>query len=229
MPHYIIQKGVSLLNSALIGVRKLFSRSGQRSGQCLHRRGRSAWLVRARWRLCGALLLAAAALLPSCQHTRGEWHGDQRLIILGIDGMDPQLLKQFMQQGKMPNFFRLAEQGSFRLLTTSIPPLSPVAWSNLITGMNAGGHGIFDFIHRDPKTLEPYFSISHVEGPKHAIHLGSWVIPLGGGSAEQLRKGEAFWEILDQHGIPNTIFRMPSNFPPVKSKGSTLSGMGTPD
>jgi predicted AlkP superfamily phosphohydrolase/phosphomutase len=175
------------------------------------------------------LLSSAIALLLSCQRAGGDWHGEQKLIILGIDGMDPQLLKQFMREGKMPNFSKLAEQGSFRLLTTSIPPQSPVAWSNLITGMNAGGHGIFDFIHRDPKTLELYFSASRVEGPRHAIHLGSWVIPLGSGSAEQLRKGEAFWEILDQHGVPNTIFRIPANFPPVPAKGQTLSGMGTPD
>jgi len=143
--------------------------------------------------------------------------------------MDPQLLKQFMQEGKMPNFAKLAEQGSFRELTTSIPPQSPVAWSNLITGMDAGGHGIFDFIHRDPKTLQLYFSTSRVEGAKHAIHIGKWVFPLGGGSAEQLRKGKAFWEILDQYGVPNTIFRIPANFPPVRAKGQTLSGMGTPD
>jgi predicted AlkP superfamily phosphohydrolase/phosphomutase len=174
-------------------------------------------------------VFAGAAALLSCQRARGDWHGEHKLIILGVDGMDPQLLKQFMREGKMPNFSRLAEQGSFRLLTTSIPPQSPVAWSNLITGMNAGGHGIFDFIHRDPKTLELYFSASRVEGPKHAIHLGSWVIPLGGGSAEQLRKGKAFWEILDQHGVPNTVFRIPANFPPVPAKGETLSGMGTPD
>jgi len=151
------------------------------------------------------------------------------VIILGIDGMDPQLLRQFMREGKMPNFAKLAAQGDFRELTTSIPPQSPVAWSNLITGMNAGGHGIFDFIHRDPKTLALYFSASRVEGPKHAIHLGSWTIPLGGGSAEQLRQGKAFWQILDEHKIPNSIFRIPSNFPPVPAKGSTLSGMGTPD
>lgn len=68
-----------------------------------------------------------------------------------------------------------------------------------------------------------------MEGPKHAIHLGKWSIPLGGGSAEQLRHGTAFWQILDEHGIPNTIFRIPSNFPPVPAKGRTLSGMGTPD
>lgn len=181
------------------------------------------------WVLWVCLLFVAAALLPACRSARAEWHGGRRLIILGIDGMDPQLLQQFMREGKMPNFARLAAQGDYRQLTTSIPPQSPVAWSNLITGMNAGSHGIFDFIHRDPKTLGLYFSASRVEGPKHAIHLGNWTIPLGGGSAEQLRKGEAFWQILDRHGIPNTIFRMPSNFPPVAAKGKTLSGMGTPD
>jgi predicted AlkP superfamily phosphohydrolase/phosphomutase len=134
-----------------------------------------------------------------------------------------------MQEGKMPNFATLAQRGSFKRLTSSIPPQSPVAWSNMITGMNAGGHGLFDFIHRDPKTLALYFSASRVEAPKHSIHLGSWVIPLGSGSAEQLRRGKAFWEILDDHGIPNSVFRIPANFPPVPAKGETLSGMGTPD
>jgi len=148
---------------------------------------------------------------------------------LGIDGMDPQLLTRFMQEGKMPNFATLAQRGSFKRLTSSIPPQSPVAWSNMITGMNAGGHGLFDFIHRDPKTLALYFSASRVEAPKHSIHLGSWVIPLGSGSAEQLRRGKAFWEILDDNGIPNSVFRIPANFPPVPAKGETLSGMGTPD
>lgn len=169
-----------------------------------------------------------ALILVSCQ--RGSsWEGKHKLIVLGIDGMDPELLNQFMREGKLPNFARLAAQGSFRRLATSIPPQSPVAWSNLITGMDAGGHGIFDFIHRDPKTLEPYFSTSRVEGPKHTIHIGSWVIPIGAGRAEQLRKGKAFWEILDEHGIPNTVFRIPANFPPIPAKGETLSGMGTPD
>lgn len=179
--------------------------------------------------LSAVLLLGATLVLLACNRTRASWHGDKKLIILGIDGMDPQLLRQFMREGKMPNFAKLESHGDFRELITSIPPQSPVAWSNLITGMNAGGHGIFDFIHRDPKTMRLYFSASRVEGPKHSIHLGSWMIPLGGGSAEQLRQGQAFWQILDQHGVPNTIFRIPSNFPPVTAKGNTLSGMGTPD
>lgn len=178
--------------------------------------------------MAGALFFITLALV-SCRQDYGSERRTHKLIILGIDGMDPQLLRQFMREGRMPNFAKLAEQGSFRQLTTSIPPQSPVAWSNVITGMNAGGHAIFDFIHRDPKTLELYFSTSRVEGPKHVIHLGNWVIPLGGGRAEQLRKGKAFWEILDEHGVPNRVFRIPANFPPVPAKGRTLSGMGTPD
>src|ERR1700747_1657721 len=148
------------------------------------------------WLVCLLALCAVLTPLPSCERVRGGSldrssdlsSGSRKMIILGIDGLDPDLLTKFMAEGKMPNFVRLAEEGSFRKLTTSIPPQSPVAWSNLITGMNAGGHGVFDFIHRDPKTFQLYFSASKVEGPKHAIHLGTWSIPLGGGSAEQLRQ-----------------------------------------
>ena len=186
---------------------------------------------RKRLRLVCLLALCAAglSLFLSCQRARGGAVASRKMIILGVDGLDPDLLTKFMAEGKMPNFARLAEEGSFRHLTTSIPPQSPVAWSNVITGMNAGGHGIFDFIHRDPKTFQLYFSTSKVEGPKRSFHLGSWVIPLGSGSAEQLRHGKAFWEILDEQNVPNYVYRMPANFPPITAKGKTLSGMGTPD
>ena len=172
--------------------------------------------------------MAGALSLLSCQHAQRAANS-RKVIILGVDGLDPDLLTRFMAEGKMPNFARLAEQGSFKRLTTSIPPQSPVAWSNLITGMNAGGHGIFDFIHRDPKTFQLYFSTSKVEGPAHSFHVGKWVIPLGSGSAEQLRHGTAFWEILDENHIHNFVYRIPANFPPIDAKGKTLSGMGTPD
>jgi predicted AlkP superfamily phosphohydrolase/phosphomutase len=181
-------------------------------------------------RVCALLLcVMLPALFLSCQRAQGGAANGKKLIILGIDGMDPDLLTKLMAEGKMPNFARLAQQGSFRKLTTSIPPQSPVAWSNLITGMNAGGHGIFDFIHRDPKTFQLYFSTSKVEGPKHSWQIGNWVVPLGSGSAEQLRHGKAFWEFLDDRGIPNSVYRIPANFPPISAKGKTLSGMGTPD
>jgi predicted AlkP superfamily phosphohydrolase/phosphomutase len=175
-----------------------------------------------------ALCAAGLVALLSCQHAQGAANA-RKMIILGVDGLDPELLTKFMAEGKMPNFARLAEQGSFRRLTTSIPPQSPVAWSNLITGMNAGGHGIFDFIHRDPKNFQLYFSTSKVEGPAHSFSIGKWVIPLGSGSADQLRQGKAFWEILDEKRVHNFVYRIPANFPPIDAKGKTLSGMGTPD
>ncbi|MGC2151498.1 MAG: alkaline phosphatase family protein, partial [Terriglobales bacterium] len=117
------------------------------------------------WLACLLAFCAVGVLsLLSCQRAQGASH-PRKMIVIGVDGLDPDLLTKFMADGKMPNFAKLAAQGSFRRLTTSIPPQSPVAWSNLITGLNAGGHGIFDFIHRDPKTLDPYFSTSKVEGP----------------------------------------------------------------
>jgi predicted AlkP superfamily phosphohydrolase/phosphomutase len=167
-------------------------------------------------------------VLSGCFSSRDSAR-DRKVLVLGIDGLDPHLLHQYMREGRMPNFERLEQRGSFRELGTSIPPQSPVAWSNVITGMNPGGHGIFDFIHRDPHTLQPDFSISRVEPPAHTLKLGSWVIPLSSGRAALLRHGLAFWQILDAHGIPATVVRMPSNFPPAECKSRTLAGMGTPD
>ena len=152
-----------------------------------------------------------------------------QMIVLGIDGMDPLLLEKFIAAGKMPNFARLSAAGGVHRLGTSNPAQSPVAWSNLITGMNPGGHGIFDFIHRNPKTLEPYLSTSQVEQPKHTVSLGNWIFPLSSGHTRLLRDGKAFWEYLDERHVPALVYRMPANFPPVESKSRTLSGMGTPD
>lgn len=153
----------------------------------------------------------------------------QKVIVLGIDGLDPDLLEQYVHAGALPHFAALIEKGSFVRLGTSIPPQSPVAWSNLITGTNPGTHGIFDFIHRDPATMQPYLSMARVTPSKHAVHLGGWVFPLTSGRTELLRHGKAFWQFLDERKIPSTVFRIPVNFPPVKTSARTFAGMGTPD
>jgi predicted AlkP superfamily phosphohydrolase/phosphomutase len=151
------------------------------------------------------------------------------VVVVGIDGMDPILLQQFVDKGVMPNFEKLIATGSFSPLGTSIPPQSPVAWSNFITGMDPGGHGIFDFIHRDPATYLPKFSTALVTEPSKVLSLGDWVIPINHGETKLLRKGDAFWQLLEPTGVPYNIFRVPANFPPTNSKDRTLSGMGTPD
>ena len=153
----------------------------------------------------------------------------KKVIVLGIDGMDPGLLGRFVQEGRMPNFGRFMAEDHFRPLRTSIPPQSPVAWSSFITGMNPGGHGIFDFIHRDPATLSPYLSTSRTEEGAYALSLGSWRVPLSAGRVRLLRRGSAFWEILGRHGTASTILRVPANFPPAGESAQQLSGMGTPD
>lgn len=177
------------------------------------------------------VILATFLAAASCSRTSGAKMAPngKRVIVLGIDGMDPQLLEKFVADGKMPHFASLIQTGGLHKLGTSTPAQSPVAWSSLITGMNPGGHGIFDFIHRDPKTMIPYLSTSKVEAPTHTVRLGSWVLPLWGGGASLLRQGKAFWEYLDGHGIPATIYRMPANFPPVEAHSRSFAGMGTPD
>ena len=110
-----------------------------------------------------------------------------------------------------------------------MPPLSPVAWATFTTGMNPGGHGIFDFVHRDPETMVPYLSTTKAEAPARTIKIGNWVVPLSSGSIKLLREGKAFWQFLQEHGIPTTVVHAPANFPPVPSAGEQLSGMGTPD
>ena len=154
-------------------------------------------------------------------------------MILGFDGMDPILLKQYMKEGLLPNFKKLAQEGDFKSLGTTIPPQSPVAWATFITGQDPGGTNIFDFIARDPKTYLPYLSSSEVKPPKKVVNLFGWRLPFSNPffkvEVKCYREGKTFWEYLDEEGISSTILRVPSNFPVVQHNGKSLSGMGTPD
>ena len=150
----------------------------------------------------------------------------KRVVVLGIDGMDPDLLREVIASSPdlMPNFRRLAEQGGGVLdLGTSTPPQSPVAWSNFITGRNPGGHGIFDFIHRNPKTYH-YAPSTVTEAPGTELP-GGWVIP---GEGDSNRTGKAFWTVLGEHDVPADVWRMPINFPVEPGKGLSFPGMMTP-
>jgi hypothetical protein len=106
-----------------------------------------------------AMALAAGCSSPATSRPAGSL---QRMMVLGVDGMDHSLVQQFIAEGRLPNCKRLVDMGSFSPLATSNPPQSPVAWSNFISGTNPGGHGIFDFIARDTETMLPYQSISRV-------------------------------------------------------------------
>ncbi len=175
-------------------------------------------------------MAGAAGCRPSALGGRSAGNRSARkMIILGFDGMDPDILASLMASGKMPAFRKLAGEGSFMRLATSLPPQSPVAWSNFITGMDSGGHGIFDFIHRNPTDYSPVFSASRVAGAAWTLPLGKYVLPLSGGHAELLRQGRAFWQVLEDCEVPATVVQIPANFPPAATRQRTLAGMGTPD
>ena len=65
----------------------------------------------------------------------------QRVVILGLDGLDPDLVDEFFGEGLLPNLAKLKEHGSYQRLQTTWPPLSPVAWSSFSTGTNPGSYG----------------------------------------------------------------------------------------
>jgi predicted AlkP superfamily phosphohydrolase/phosphomutase len=169
------------------------------------------------------LLVLAAAALAGCHGS--EAHGRQ-VIVLGVDGMDPGFLERHWSD--LPNVARLRGQGGFRRLGTTMPPQSPVAWSTFITGLDPAEHGIFDFVHRDPRTMQPFSSMSRTVEPRFQIPLGPYVLPLSSARVETLRKGEPFWRMLWDRHIPVTIMHMPTNFPPERV-GAAISGMGVPD
>ena len=169
--------------------------------------------------LLGLLVLAGAVLAKD----------QPKVLVLGFDGMDPNIVEKLMAEGRMPNLKALAERGSFSRLETSVPPQSPVAWSNFITGMNPGGHGIYDFIARDPNDYMPFLSTTVTGEAKRTVKIGKYRIPLSKGKVTLLRKGKAFWQILEESGVPTVVLRMPSNFPPIGETTRAISGMGTPD
>jgi predicted AlkP superfamily phosphohydrolase/phosphomutase len=182
----------------------------------------------------GAATIIAAGAPAVAARVSGRAGSAPKVLILGMDGLDAGLLRAWMDEGKLPTFRKLAAQGGFSPLRTSDPPQSPVAWANFITGTNPGGHGIFDFIHRDPsQQSDPnkfiVFSATATEAAKKSLRVGRYVFPLSGGKVRNLIRGKAFWQLLEEAGVPSTIVRMPANYPPVPTGQRTFVGMGTPD
>lgn len=141
----------------------------------------------------------------------------KKVIILGIDAMDPNITEQLIQAGRLPNFSDLKAKGSYSHLTTTMPSESVVAWSSFMTGLNPGSHGIFDFIMRNPKNYLPYLSLNETLNEQDKIKI------------QIRRKGSTFWDILSKNRVPSYIFFCPNTFPSQPLLGKMLSGMGVPD
>jgi predicted AlkP superfamily phosphohydrolase/phosphomutase len=153
----------------------------------------------------------------------------RRVVVVGFDGMDPILTRELMDQGRLPNFAKVAGTGVFTPLGTTYPSVSPVAWSTFQTGVGPGKHGIYDFLSRDKATYLPRLSSVEITPPSKFIKIGKWRIPLGQPIITLLRKSKPFWSVLSEYGIFSQVIRVPITFPPEKFNGTQLSAMCVPD
>jgi predicted AlkP superfamily phosphohydrolase/phosphomutase len=153
----------------------------------------------------------------------------KKVIVVGLDGLDPEICERLMESGDLPTFSRLRSEGTFRRLGTTTPAMSPVAWSSFSTGVDASRHAIFDFLARDPRTYAPILSSSKVTAPKGPAGIWRFRIRRLRGSIRFLRKSKSFWKVLGEYGIFSTIMRVPITFPPEEFNGLMLSGMCVPD
>ena len=143
----------------------------------------------------------------------------KKVVVIGLDGLEPKLVERWLAAGALPNLARLESLGGRSTVATTSPAQTPVAWSTFATGLNPGGHGIFDFIRRDPKTYLPDLALNRYE------QKSAWLPP----KAVNSRGGTPVWDRLAAAGIASTILRCPCTYPAALDKGRLLAGMGVPD
>ena len=137
------------------------------------------------------------ALLPVAQARLAPF---ARVLVLGMDGLDPVSMERMMAAGELPNFSKLAGLGGYKRLQTSNPPESPVAWSTIATGCDPGEHGIFDFLHRDPQNYLPFLSLRKARQA------------FTGTQYQKARLRDGFWAYTSAAEIPTTVIRWPVAF-----------------
>jgi len=141
-----------------------------------------------------------------------------KTLILGFDSFDPAVFEEMAGKNQLPNLERLSQGGGYSKLNVCSPPQTEVSWTCIATGMDPGGHGIFDFVHRDPASYIPYVSIL----PMRKSAAGEQFIPP--------YTTKTFFEEAADMGYPATALWWPALFPARPSVPiNTLPGLGTPD
>lgn len=124
-----------------------------------------------------------------------------RVIIIGLDGVPYSLIKDLAQKKVMPNMGRIVKEGTFRQMSSSIPEISSVAWSSVITGKNPGEHGIFGFTEFPIGTYRLSFpNFNDLKAP-------------------------VFW---NNPPTPSVIINVPSTYPASTMQGMLISGFVSP-
>ena len=158
---------------------------------------------------------------------------DRRVIVLGFDGVDSDLLERWMATedpenpglSLLPNLAALAERGTYSPLLPTIPAQSPVSWSSFATGTNPGKHGIFDFLLRDPNSYTPVFAL--LDSSEAEFLWG--LIPTKLPRVWCRRQGTPFWDVASAADVHQVLMQIPVTFPCPCATGQVLSGLGVPD
>lgn len=125
---------------------------------------------------------------------------DKKVVILGIDGAPYTLLKMFTEEGIMPNFARIMQQGTLCSMDASIPEVSSTSWTTFMTGVNPGKHNIFGFTEVQPNSYNFHFPNSNDV------------------------KSETMWDIMGKHGKKSIVINIPSTYPAKPLNGILTAG-----
>ena len=174
-------------------------------------------------RLSLVAALGLLALLPYCGPRVVDT--DVKVVILGFDGVDPDLIRQYIDEGHLPNIKKLRDEGAFSDLATTFPPESPVAWASFHTGMNPGKHGIYDFLRRDPQAYLPLFTYDQIPA-EFLFGFFPWKMP----RVIPVLQTKPFWKLTADAGIRSVVIGAPAVFPPIELPGGVMTpGLVTPD
>ena len=123
---------------------------------------------------------------------------------MGVDGATFDVMIPLLDAGKMPNFASLMGKGASCNLRSTVPILSPVAWTTFSTGVNPGRHGIFNFLKRKDDAYEIIASSS------------------------SQRRIKPFWKVAGDSGKRVAILNVPATYPPDRVNGFMIAGDPTP-
>lgn len=127
-----------------------------------------------------------------------------KVFVLGLDGATFDVIRPMTARGTLPTFAELLEKGGHGTLPSTIPALSPPAWTSFATGKNPGKHGIIGFA-------------------KMLLH--NYKLELVCGLDTKVR---TLWELLSEHGKRVIVVNVPMTYPPKPVNGLLVSGLDTP-
>jgi len=128
----------------------------------------------------------------------------KRVFVIGLDGATFDLIDPWVNEGRLPNLKRLLDKSTYGRLESTIPPITPPAWTSFTTGMNPGRHGVWDFFILEPNSFKKVLvNSSHV-------------------------RSKRFWDLAGERGKKNIILYVPFTYPPQKIEGAMVSGFPAP-